>query len=62
MQLRLAQERLTALEASLPGEVAAAQTALAEARVRCEAEEATVRCVCCVLWGGCEDVRRLTDQ
>lgn len=51
MQLRLAQERLTALEASLPGEVAAAQTALAEARVRCEAEEAAVRCVCAVSVG-----------
>lgn len=44
-QLRLAQGRLAALESSLPGEVAAAQTALAEARARAQEGEAAVRVV-----------------
>ncbi len=50
--LRLAQGKLAALEATLPEEVAAAQTALAEARHRCEEGEATVRFVWSFRGGG----------
>jgi hypothetical protein len=48
--LRLAQGKLTALESTLPEEVAAAQTALAEARHRWEEGEATVSVLLCFIY------------